>query len=369
MNTELFYPLLLCLASGFTICFLLVCCFFLFRSHRKYQFQRTFAIVLLMLSISFFNNFVVSACHNSDAAEFINTILILFDYVVVGGYMIFAVSLVFPGRYSALQLSLFELPYMCAILLFVITKSPVIYTVVQIYTITISSVLLIWLELSIKRYNEMLRNNVGDIEYFDLRWGAILCALLYVVQLIWAIESISQQKWFTVNVADRNLLFDTLWCGITIVYVLFFFHKIIHQQVFVVPPQEETQNENPEAAPSDDYYKVLNNTNIDDVIRKEKYYLDSTLTLQKLATYLGTNRQYLSNYINREKQKTFYEYINDFRLEEAKSLLDNLGDGHQHSIEDISTMAGFKSYSTFLRSFVKKYGESPSKYLKRVESR
>ena len=88
------------------------------------------------------------------------------------------------------------------------------------------------------------------------------------------------------------------------------------------------------------------------------------MTLQKLASHLGTNRQYLSNYINREKQKTFYEYINDFRLEEAKSLLDTYGTEHQHSIEDIATLAGFNSYSTFLRTFVKKYGESPSKYLK-----
>jgi AraC-like DNA-binding protein len=89
------------------------------------------------------------------------------------------------------------------------------------------------------------------------------------------------------------------------------------------------------------------------------------LTLQKLATLLGTNRQYLSNYINREKQKTFYEYINDFRLEEAKKLLDNWDVERRHSMDDVATLSGFNSYATFLRSFVKKYGESPSKYLKR----
>ena len=92
--------------------------------------------------------------------------------------------------------------------------------------------------------------------------------------------------------------------------------------------------------------------------------MDKTLTLQKLAICLGTNRQYLSNYINQEKAMTFYDYINDFRLEEAKNLLDGLDEGRQYSIEEISNLSGFNSYSTFLRAFAKKYGQTPSKYLK-----
>ena len=90
---------------------------------------------------------------------------------------------------------------------------------------------------------------------------------------------------------------------------------------------------------------------------------DNTLTLQKLAKHLGTNRQYLSNYINQEKHETFYDYINDFRLAEAKALLDGKGTENQHSLEDIAMMSGFNSYSTFLRSFKKKYGKTPSQYL------
>ena len=212
----------------------------------------------------------------------------------------------------------------------------------------------------------MLRDNVGNMEYFDLQWGAILLALLYVVQLIWAAESLSQHKWFTASAADSNLLFDTLWCVITISYVMFILKKIVYQQVFIVPTQDSGSNESTELSPSDNYYKILNENNIDDIIRDNKYYLDASLTLQKLATHLGTNRQYLSNFINRERQKTFYEYINDFRLEEAKRLLDCWDDKHQHSMEEIASLSGFNSYSTFLRSFVKRYGESPSKYLKKT---
>lgn len=364
MNTGIFYLLLLCFVSGFTQCMLIGCSILLLRQHSTYQFQRAFAIVLLMLSVGFLNNFVVSACSNLESAEFINTLLVLYDYVIVGGFMFFIVSLVFPSRYNTLQLSMFEIPYVIAIILYIISRSHLIYPVVQIFTLTVSTFLLIWLSCSIKKYNKMLRDNMGNIEYFDLHWGTILMVLLYIVQLIWAVESLSQHNWFTVSVADRNLIFDTIWCFITMAYVVLIMNKIILQQVFVVSAQDNTTTDNPEETPSEEYYKILNNSDIDLDIKTNKYYLDATLTLQKLATHLGTNRQYLSNYINRVKGKTFYEYINDFRLEEAKNILDNWDNEHPRSMDDIAALSGFNSYSTFLRSFVKKYDVSPSKYLK-----
>ena len=102
---------------------------------------------------------------------------------------------------------------------------------------------------------------------------------------------------------------------------------------------------------------------MESIILEKRYYQDNTLTLQKLAQSLGTNRQYLSNYINQEMHKSFYDYINDFRLTEAKSLLDGKDGENQHSLEEISMMSGFNSYATFLRSFKKKYGQTPSQYL------
>ncbi len=59
MNSAQFYPLLLCLASGFTMCLLVAVGIYLLHRHGTYQFQRAFAVVMLMLSVAFFNNFLV----------------------------------------------------------------------------------------------------------------------------------------------------------------------------------------------------------------------------------------------------------------------------------------------------------------------
>ena len=376
MFGELFYVLLLCFVSGFTQCVLLGCAVFIAKYHRTYQFQKLFVAALVLHSFGFFNNFVVAACWNQPFSDFLNTLLIFYDYIVVGAYMMFAVSLVFPNKFRIWQLLIIEIPFVVAMLLFAVTKNPLVYPVIHVFTIAASLALMIHLLFSIKKYNAMLRDNVGDIECFDLRWSGYLCIILFVVQLFWALESVSQNTWFSAPEVNGNLLFDTLYCLLIMIVVVYVTRKIVQQKVFSVSQEEKEatlmhlpENEEAVSQPQIDstppsYHEVLIDKNIETLIREKRYYLDKTLTLQKLATCLATNRQYLSNYINQEKAMTFYDYINDFRLEEAKNLLDGQDEGRQYSIEEISNLSGFNSYSTFLRAFAKKYGQTPSKYLK-----
>ena len=364
MNSDSFYILLLCFVSGFTQCMLMDCGINMLRHHREYQFQRVFALVVILHSIGFFNNFVVLACRNLPFSEFLNSLLLLFDYVIVGGYMMFGVSLVFPDRFTKWQLLLIEVPFVAAMLLFGITQNPMIIMVVQDFTVIASLVLIIDLEYVIKRHTKMLLENLGNIEYFDLRWGAILIALYFGVALVWAFESVSQRDWFTAPVVGINLLFDTIYCLIIVAVVLFAVRKMVRQKVFVVTEDEnETEKGNALESNTIQQSKPPIYSDLDKTMLEKRYYQDNTLTLQKLAQHLGTNRQYLSNYINQEKHETFYDYINDFRLTEAKAMLDGKGTDNQHSLEDISVMSGFNSYATFLRSFKKKYGQTPSQYL------
>ena len=56
--------------------------------------------------------------------------------------------------------------------------------------------------------------------------------------------------------------------------------------------------------------------------------------------------------MNNELGITFYDYINSFRLEKAKEILDV--SGFEGCIEDVAISSGFNSVSTFRRSFQKK---------------
>ena len=369
MNVDSFYILLLCYLSGFTTCVFLASGIFLLHRHSKYLFQKLFAWVLMLHGVGFANNFVVAAVDGLPCSDFLNTLLLLYDYVIVGGYMMFAVALVFPNRFSLWKLAWIEVPFVVAMALFAVTQSPAVYPAVQLFTPVASLVLIIWLEHSIRRHTRMLKDNVGNIEDYDLRWSSLFLAVLFVVQCVWTFESMSQKTWYAGSDVRGNLLFDALWCVVCLVLVLLAMRRIVHQEVFTIQPDSDEKPQPDESigtSTTPSYHKALVNSNIETQIWEQRLYADKTLTLQKLSTLLGTNRQYLSNYINQEQHVTFYEYINDFRLRAVKELLDNPEMRQQSSIDEIADQSGFNSYATFLRSFRKRYGQTPSDYLKNI---
>lgn len=353
MNSDSVYIMLLCFVSGIAQCAMMGCGIYMLRHYSSYLFQKVFAITLFLHSIGFFNNFLVVACSDLPYADYLNTLFLLFDYVIVGGYIAFGISLVMPSRFKLSQLLVVEIPFVGAMALFAITGSPEILPATQVFTLISCLIIMVYLQYYIKKYTAMLNDNVSNLEYFDLRWSNIVVSLFFVYQLLWFVDSLSQQDWFAGQEDDYSLIFDSVYCLISIAIVVYAMHKIITQKVFVLVNQVD----------KDSYYKTFSSKDIEKIILEMQYYRDSTLTLQKLAQLLGTNRQYLSNYINRERNMTFYEYINDFRLEEAKVILESKNSESQQSLEDIAVMAGFNSYSTFLRSFKSKYGKTPSKYL------
>jgi AraC-like DNA-binding protein len=88
----------------------------------------------------------------------------------------------------------------------------------------------------------------------------------------------------------------------------------------------------------------------------QKRFVQNDISIKDVSEQLATNRRHLSEYINRNKQKNFSEWINDMRINEAKILL------LQHpnfTISEISTMTGFNSTSYFGQLFLKATGDTP----------
>jgi AraC-like DNA-binding protein len=95
----------------------------------------------------------------------------------------------------------------------------------------------------------------------------------------------------------------------------------------------------------------------------ERMYLDAELSLQKLAERLHTSTNNLSWLLNHVHQKSFYDYINSYRIEEVKARIKK-GDHHSITLLAIALEAGFKSKSTFNKVFKHETGMSPSIYAK-----
>ncbi len=105
----------------------------------------------------------------------------------------------------------------------------------------------------------------------------------------------------------------------------------------------------------DDFYNILQ-----DYIAKEKPYLNNDLRLVTLADKLGYSSHLLSQIINEKANKNFNQFINDYRLQEAESLLQTT----ETPIKTIFYQVGFNNKTTFINAFKRKFGCTPSAYKK-----
>lgn len=96
---------------------------------------------------------------------------------------------------------------------------------------------------------------------------------------------------------------------------------------------------------------------------QKKPYLDFELTLQKLANELELPEKELSILINHQIGKHFFDFVNDYRISEAKTILENPEEKHQ-TILEILYYVGFNSKSSFYTAFKKVTGKTPTLYRK-----
>ena len=104
-----------------------------------------------------------------------------------------------------------------------------------------------------------------------------------------------------------------------------------------------------------------------DLMNTEKPYLDGDLTLQNLAKALAISPHHLSQTINEQLNQNFFDFINTYRIEEAKRLLLDSAKKH-YSILAISEEVGFNSKSAFNTAFKKHVKMTPSEFRKVVDS-
>ncbi|UZR96770.1 helix-turn-helix domain-containing protein [Chondrinema litorale] len=97
-----------------------------------------------------------------------------------------------------------------------------------------------------------------------------------------------------------------------------------------------------------------------ELLTKEKIFSDPELNREILAQKLGMDVQQLSKEINQHFKMNLSELINQYRISEAKILLQN----QELNIKEIYYKTGFQSRSAFNNAFKKQTEKTPSEYRK-----
>lgn len=114
------------------------------------------------------------------------------------------------------------------------------------------------------------------------------------------------------------------------------------------------QNTNPE-------YLLLGET-MCRVVESRQLFRQKGLLITDVAKLTGSNRTYISNYLNKELNTSFSDFINSYRVEYAKSLLTSKDP--EYSILEIFEMSGFTNEVSFYRIFKKHTGVTPKQWNK-----
>lgn len=97
-----------------------------------------------------------------------------------------------------------------------------------------------------------------------------------------------------------------------------------------------------------------------------KEYVGSQFTIDELATKLGTNKGYLSFFINEHFGTNFSVWVSGLRINEAKQLMTA---NPERKMEDIAYTVGFSSPSYFSKVFASHEGMSPTVWRREVMSK
>ena len=97
------------------------------------------------------------------------------------------------------------------------------------------------------------------------------------------------------------------------------------------------------------------------IMHSEQVYLWPDLTLPKLAEAVNCSVNHLSQVINSGFNMSFFDYLNQHRIEHAKKLLSRL-EGQSGAILNIAFTVGFNSNSAFYAAFKKCVGHTPAQY-------
>lgn len=153
-----------------------------------------------------------------------------------------------------------------------------------------------------------------------------------------------------------SLEYHWIWLY-TALFALVGTYLIIFHRALIFPPAngKEKRLEEPEM-------EALK-TALLQLMQQEKPYLDPDLSLQSLSDLLGIKEKELSELLNSGLKTNFYQFVNQYRLEEVKKLLLDPEKQHLTNLA-IAQEAGFSSRSTFFNLFKKHFGTTPGAFKK-----
>jgi len=206
----------------------------------------------------------------------------------------------------------------------------------------------------VKRYNLQVANFYSNLESKNILWVNYFLYSFVVTSIMSIIFNIVGRSFFMESpllLLIPSLIFSLL---------LFFIGLLGYMQNHTVVDLEIEVKQSEIQTPKNYNTNKLNEKLLD-LFVNEAIFKDPNLKITQVSELLHTNRTYISKHINTEFSCTFSDFVNRYRIDEAKRLLTSKS-SKGYSLNYISEKSGFGSMGSFMRVFRDFEGITPGQY-------
>ena len=219
----------------------------------------------------------------------------------------------------------------------------------------------------LSRFRLKLRDYYSSTEKHELRWIYIIGVLGFS---FWLATTLLLLGAIGFEEATSSIIILASLAGFALVSALTLWG--IRQRPPLVPDDDDDPTP-PNTQPAGKYEKsALSLEASERLSRKlrnamevDHLHRDANLSLWALAKHTGASSNYISQTLNEVIGENFFDFVNSYRIAEAKTLLETTNE----SVLNITYDVGFNARSSFYNAFKRHTGQTPTSYRKNLSKR
>jgi AraC-like DNA-binding protein len=212
------------------------------------------------------------------------------------------------------------------------------------------------------RYRALLKDSYSNIEKIDFVWLHLLIGG-FLLGWIWSLVTHVFGRYRPGDISDIMGIVGNY--GTFVLINVLIFYALVYSGVFEGISQDTRRKHgrHEEQDPIDP--KHVGRIRV--AMETGRLFLNPRLTVDEFAGHVELSPRQVSSVINRCLGRNFLEFVNSYRVEEAKRILAEPANSDD-AVLDIASKSGFNSKATFNRFFKKFVGVTPTEYRRRCLS-
>lgn len=215
----------------------------------------------------------------------------------------------------------------------------------------------------LQKHARTIKERFSSIEEINLNWLRTITVLTLAIWILGVVIESLQTSGLAAPVRA------TMPISITILIYVMGYLGLRQPEIFSDTPElppdpapEEEEKKYKRSGLTTERAHVLHKRLID-LMETQRPFTDSSLKLNRLARLAAMSPNHLSQVINELRQQNFYDFVNGYRIEEAKRMILDPSQPHATMLS-IAYAVGFNSKSAFNTAFKKHTGTTPSQFRK-----